>query len=37
MEGEGTLKRGRLINFLPVKREGLLERWGGGAYLRGVA
>ena len=33
MEGEGALKRGRLINFLPLKREGLLER--GGLFERG--
>ena len=30
-EGEGDLKeRGGLLNFLPLKREGLLERGGGG-------
>ena len=32
-EGRGLNREGNLINFLPLKRRGLLE---GGAYLRGA-
>ena len=28
--GGGVLKRGRLINFFALKREGLFEKWGAG-------